>query len=109
MQGRTAGSDAGDPQEVLRHELAHLALHERLGDRPPPWFDEGYASVAAREWRREDVLAANLALAVRGAPPLDQLEGSFPGGPVTAHAADALSYRAGVELAPLDPARGPPL
>jgi hypothetical protein len=106
MQGRSAGSDAGDPVEVLRHELAHLALHERLGDRPPRWFDEGYASVAAREWRREDVLAANLALAVRGAPSLDQLEASFSGGSVAAQSAYALSYRAVMELAALDPERG---
>jgi hypothetical protein len=106
MQGRSAGSDAGDPIEVLRHELAHLALHERLGDRPPRWFDEGYASVAAREWRREDVLAANLALAVRGAPSLDQLEASFSGGSVAAQSAYALSYRAVMELAALDPERG---
>jgi hypothetical protein len=27
IQGRAAGSDAGDPLETLRHELAHLALH----------------------------------------------------------------------------------
>jgi hypothetical protein len=106
MHGRAAGSDAGDPQEVLRHELAHLALHERLGDRPPRWFDEGYASVAAREWRREDVLAANVALALRGAPSLEQLEESFSGGAVAAQSAYALSYRAVTELASLDPERG---
>ncbi|HET7459004.1 MAG TPA: hypothetical protein VFJ74_15255, partial [Gemmatimonadaceae bacterium] len=28
MQGSNAGSDAGDPLAVLRHELAHVALHE---------------------------------------------------------------------------------
>jgi hypothetical protein len=106
MQGGSAGSDAGDPVEVLRHELAHLALHERLGDLPPRWFDEGYASVAAREWRREDVLAANVALAVRGAPTLDQLEHDFSGGSVAAQSAYALSYRAVTELAALDPDRG---
>jgi hypothetical protein len=106
MQGGTAGSDAGDPVEVLRHELAHLALHERLGDLPPRWFDEGYASVAAREWRREDVLAANVALAVRGAPTLDALEREFGGGAVAAQSAYALSYRAVTELASLDPERG---
>jgi hypothetical protein len=106
MQGRSAGSDAGDPVEVLRHELAHLALHERLGDRPPRWFDEGYASVAAREWRREDALAANLALALRGAPTLDQLEEGFAGGAVTAQSAYAFSYRAVLDLASLDPDRG---
>ena len=106
MQGRAAGSDAGDPQEVLRHELAHLALHERLGDRPPRWFDEGYASVAAREWRRDDVLAANVALALRGTPSLAQLDESFTRGAVAAQSAYALSYRAVTELASLDPDRG---
>ena len=106
MQGRSAGSDAGDPQETLRHELAHLALHERLGDRPPRWFDEGYATVAAREWRRDDVLAANVALALRGAPSLDQLEQSFEEGSTAAQSAYALSYRAVTELASLDPERG---
>ncbi|MEP6730706.1 MAG: hypothetical protein ABJE10_08715 [bacterium] len=106
MQGRTASSDAGNPIEVLRHELAHLALHERLGNRPPRWFDEGYASVAAREWKREDVLAANIALALRGTPSLDQLEEGFHGGSVAAQSSYALSYRAVTELASLDQERG---
>ena len=68
MQGSRSGSDAGDPRQVLRHELAHLALHEALGDLPPRWFDEGYASLAAGEWGREEVIATNLALAWRGLP-----------------------------------------
>ncbi|MBW8768283.1 MAG: hypothetical protein JF589_00850 [Gemmatimonadetes bacterium] len=106
LQGHAAGSEAGDPQETLRHELAHLALHERLGDRPPRWFDEGYASVAAHEWRRDDVLAANVALALRGVPSLDQLDQSFEQGTTAAQSAYALSYRAVTELASLDPERG---
>ena len=106
MQGRRAGSDAGDPIEVLRHELAHLALHEHLGNRAPRWFDEGYASVAAHEWRRDDVLATNVALAVRGTPSLDQLDEGFRGGSVAAQSAYALSYRAVTELVALDPDRG---
>ena len=106
MQGSGAGSDAGDPEVVLRHELAHLALHEQLGDLPPRWFDEGYASLAAREWKREDALAANVALALRGAPTLDELEASFSGGSSLAQAAYALSYRAVAELASLDRERG---
>jgi len=106
IQGRAAGSEAGDPLETLRHELAHLALHERLGDRPPRWFDEGYASVAAHEWHRDDVLATNVALALRGAPTFDQLESSFSGGATAAQSAYALSYRAVAELASLDPDRG---
>ena len=106
IQGRRAGSDAGDPIEVLRHELAHLALHERLGNQPPRWFDEGYASVAAREWRREDLLAANVALALKGPPSFDQVESGFFGGSFTAQSSYALSYRAVSELAALDPDRG---
>jgi hypothetical protein len=106
MQGSAAGSDAGDPIEVLRHELAHLALHEAVGDLPPRWFDEGYAGVAARDWRREDVLAANLALVLRGPPSLDRLERSFSDGSVSAQAAYALSFRAVTDLAALDPDRG---
>jgi hypothetical protein len=106
MQGRRAGARAGDPLEVLRHELAHLALHEALGDLTPRWFDEGYASFAAREWSREDALRANLALAIRGTPTLDELERWFGGGAARAEAAYALAYRAVAELAALDPERG---
>lgn len=106
MQGRSAGADAGNPIEVLRHELAHLALHERLGNKPPRWFDEGYASVVAREWQRDDVLAANVGLVLRGTPSFDELDDGFRGGSVAAQSAYALSYRAVTELASLDPRRG---
>ena len=106
LQGRNAGSDAGDPLTVFRHELAHLALHEHLGDLPPRWFDEGYASYAAGEWGREEVLMTNLALALRGMPTLDELEASFAGGATAAQSAYALSYRAVAELARANPATG---
>ena len=106
MQGRFAGADAGDPREVLRHELAHLALHEFLGDAPPRWFDEGYASYAAHEWRREDALAANVALAVKGTPTFDELDAEFNAGSTTAQNAYALAYRAVVDLAALDASAG---
>src|SRR5687768_9046900 len=98
MQGRNAGSDAGDPLVVLRHELAHLALHERLGNLPPRWFDEGYASASAGEWSREDVLATNLALVTRGLPSLAALDSAFYGGAGRADVAYALAHRAVVEL-----------
>jgi hypothetical protein len=106
MQGRSAGSDAGDPREVLRHELAHLALHEYLGDLPPRWFDEGYASYSAREWSREDALSANITLAIRGTPTFDELDAEFGAGASTAQNAYALAYRAIVDLAGLDRERG---
>jgi hypothetical protein len=106
MQGRRAGSDAGDPLQVLRHELAHLILHEQLGDLPPRWFDEGYASYAAGEWSRDEVLATSLSLVVHGLPRLDSLDNAFYSGSVRAQAAYALAYRAVAELAALDPERG---
>ena len=106
MQGRSAASDAGDPVEVLRHELAHLALHEALGDLPPRWFDEGYASYAANEVARDAVLGANLALLFRGMPPLDSLDAGFAGGSLRAQGTYALAYRAVAELAERDPERG---
>jgi hypothetical protein len=106
MQGRTAGSDAGDPRVVLRHELAHLALDEALGDLPPRWFHEGYASVAAGEWGREEVLATSVALLLRGMPSLDSLNASFISSAPRADAAYALAHRAVAELAALDPERG---
>jgi hypothetical protein len=106
MQGRRAGSDAGDPVQVLRHELAHLALHEQLGDLPPRWFDEGYASLAAGEWGRDEVLTTSLALLVRGLPSLDSLDAGFEGGAARAGESYALAYRAVAELAALDPRHG---
>jgi hypothetical protein len=48
---------------ALRHELAHLVLRWRVGRVPPRWFEEGYASVAAREWDRFDALRVNWTLA----------------------------------------------
>jgi hypothetical protein len=106
MQGRDAASDAGDPVEVLRHELAHLALHEALGDLPPRWFDEGYASYAANEVARDAILGANLALLFRGMPPLDSLDAGFAGSSLRAQGTYALAYRAVAELAARDPERG---
>ncbi len=106
MRGSRAGSDAGNPLEVLRHELAHIALHEYLDDLPPHWFDEGYASVSAHEWSRDDVLATNFALALRGLPSFDELERAFAGPASGVQAAYALAYQAVSDLQSLAGPRG---
>jgi hypothetical protein len=106
MQGSRASSAAGDPRETLRHELAHLALHEALGDLPPRWFDEGYASYAAAETARDDVLATNVALAFTGIPPLDSLDALFQGGESRAQTGYALARTAVAAIAALDRERG---
>ena len=103
LQGRYGTARAGDPQDVLRHELAHLALHEYLGDLAPRWFDEGYASFAAREWSRDDMISANLALAIRGMPTFDQLDEEFEGGATSAQTAYALAFRAVAQLSAMNP------
>ncbi|MEO7520945.1 MAG: hypothetical protein ABIW79_03925, partial [Gemmatimonas sp.] len=106
MQGGRAGSDAGDPLVVLRHELAHLALHEYLGDLPPRWFDEGYASVAAGEWTREQTFETSLALVWRAMPSLDSLDAGFHSSATQAGWSYALAHRAVAELAALDRKNG---
>lgn len=106
LQGSGAGSDAGDPVVVLRHELAHLALHEHMGRLPPRWFDEGYASVAAGEWTREEVFATSLAMVWRTLPSLEQLERGFFGGATEATWSYAMAHRVVSELQVLDPAQG---
>ena len=106
MHGHRAGSGAGNPLQVLRHELAHLALGESLGRLPPRWFDEGYAGYAAAEWGREELLATNLALVLRGPKTFGALDSAFEGGATRASGAYALAYRAIAELAAIDPEHG---
>ncbi len=106
MQGASAGSDAGDPLVVLRHELAHLALHEALGPLPARWFDEGYASVAAREWTREATIETSSGMVFRTLPTLSELEEGFGGTASRASWSYALAYRAVFELSALDTLNG---
>ncbi|HEX2778604.1 MAG TPA: hypothetical protein VHM30_03830 [Gemmatimonadaceae bacterium] len=106
IHGRDAGGRVGDPVATLRHELAHLALHEALGNLPPRWFDEGYASYSAGEWGRDEVLETSYALVLRTLPSLDSLDTYFDEGEQRAGQGYALAHRAVSELAALDERRG---
>jgi hypothetical protein len=106
MQGRYGAAADGDPMVTLRHELAHLALHEALGPSAPRWFDEGYASFAAGEWGRDEVLVTSFGLVWRGIPTLAGLDSGFYEGAERAQRSYALAHRAVAELAGLDPDRG---
>ena len=98
-------ADQGDLPRTLRHELAHLALHEAVAVRVPLWFDEGYAAWAAGEWERLGGLELNVAV-VRGAvPSLTQLDGALRGSASSADAAYALATSAVTELARRNPTR----
>ena len=106
MYGRDAAAGSGDPRVTLRHEIAHLALFEAVGPGTPRWFDEGYASYAAGEWGRDEILATSLGLVWRGIPSLAGLDSGFYAGAERAQRSYALAHRAVAELASLSPERG---
>ncbi len=96
-------ADGRDLPRTLRHELAHLALHERVEVRVPLWFDEGYAGWAAGEWERLGVLELNLAVARGALPDFRALDGALRASETSADAAYALAYSAVSELARRNP------
>lgn len=64
---------------VLRHEWAHLGLHQYLsGLRIPQWFDEGYAEWASGGWSPGEAWRLRVAFALGRAPPLDSLTLAWP-------------------------------
>lgn len=90
-------------QGILRHELAHLTLHEAVKGRVPLWFDEGYAGWAAGEWDRLGLLELNLSVARGALPTLTRLDAALRGATSTADAAYALAVSAVTELARRNP------
>ena len=65
---------------LVHHEVAHVLVAQAARGRPVPrWFNEGVATVAAREWGIED--RARFAMAVLGARPqgVRDLDASFAG------------------------------
>ena len=96
-------ADGTELRRILRHELAHLALHQDVGGRMPLWFDEGFAGYAAGEWDRYVALEVNLAVASGTLPTLSGLDGALRGSAGTAEAAYALAMSAVGELARRNP------
>jgi hypothetical protein len=80
---------------ACRHELAHLALHWRLGVHEPPlWFDEGYAAFAAGEWDRLDALRLNWQVARGAHVDLDEVDQALRADAADAQTAYALATTA---------------
>jgi hypothetical protein len=92
--------------DALRHELAHLALRWRVGRRPPLWFEEGYAALAAGEWNRLDALRLNWQLARGVRMNLDDVDRGLRGGRGDAESAYALATTAVLLLHRWGGARG---
>lgn len=90
------GSDRGrwnEPQ-TLRHEWAHLGLHEYLeGLRVPRWFSEGYAEWASGGWSWSEGWRLRLLLARDGSR-LDSLDLRWPRSRTEAQSAYLLSASA---------------
>ncbi len=86
-----------DPEgrRVLRHEWAHLALHQYLGDlRVPRWFDEGFAQYASGGWDATEAWRLRVLIALGRAPPLDSLTLAWPRDRASAEAAYLLAASA---------------
>jgi hypothetical protein len=107
MRGRGAPPNIEDPRQVLRHELAHVALYDYFGRTAPRWFEEGYASYAAAEERTTGFLATNAAMLFRRLPSLAGVDSLLISRRVTeSRAGYALALRAVHDLAALDPEQG---
>jgi hypothetical protein len=91
--------DAGDPYQILRHELAHLALHDAVSVRVPLWFDEGYAALAAGELDRMESLRLNFSVARGRVPSFFELDRALRDAESTARAAYGLAATAVALLA----------
>lgn len=94
LQVGRGGVSGGDLVQVLRHELAHLALRERVRVRLPRWFQEGYAGTAAGEWQHAQILQLNVSVARGRVWPLSEVDRAFRGGRGEARQAYALAASA---------------
>jgi hypothetical protein len=83
----------GDIRRTLAHELSHLYLRWRTGERDPPrWMDEGLAMRQAGEYDLLDRVGLSAAAVSGGLIPLAELEDSFPPGEWRAALAYAQSH-----------------
>ena len=77
--GEGAGILSGEGLRTLRHEWAHLGLHQFLGGlRIPRWFSEGYAEYAAGGFDAMEAWRLRVGLALGRAPPMDSLALAWP-------------------------------
>ena len=65
--------------QILRHELAHIALHRYVDSALlPRWFNEGYAMWSAGQFNADAGWKLRLGFVTRRAPPLDSLSLDWP-------------------------------
>lgn len=77
---RVPSYPVGTMEALVRHELAHMLLARATGGRGVPrWFNEGAATVAAREWGVGDGARVAMATIGRGPRTLDEVDAAFLG------------------------------
>lgn len=77
---RVPSYPVGTMEALVRHELAHMLLARATGGRSVPrWFNEGAATVAAREWGVGDGARVAMATIGRGPRTLDEVDAAFLG------------------------------
>jgi hypothetical protein len=82
-----------DFSTVVRHELSHLLLAQRVGGVPlPTWFMEGLALMQAGEWSLSDEWAFMTTAGRKDLPYLEELRGPFPRSANRAALAYGMSY-----------------
>lgn len=90
--GRVPSYPDRNLEALLRHEVAHVLVARAAHGNPVPrWFDEGVATVAAREWGVEDSARVAFATIGRGPRSLAEVESSFSGDGGAASRAYAVS------------------
>ncbi len=71
------GSQPIDVHNVVRHELAHLALSAALRDRVPRWLNEGFAYLHAPDWSEDRIQLLTGMVWFDGVIALNNLDASF--------------------------------
>lgn len=85
----------GEGLRTLRHEWAHLGLHQHLGDlRIPRWFNEGYAQWASGGFDATGAWRLRVLIAMGRAPAMDSLTLGWPSGREEARTAYLLAASA---------------
>jgi hypothetical protein len=90
--GRVPSYPDRNLETLLHHEIAHLLLARAAAGRPVPrWFNEGTATVAAREWGVEDGARVALATIGHGPRSLSEVNAAFSGDTTAASRGYAVS------------------
>jgi hypothetical protein len=91
--------DPGRFSQILRHEISHVYLGQRLnGHRPPTWFVEGVAQIQSGDWSFGDTMGLVQVASAGALPPLSRLQASFPVGGRSAQLAYRVSRQAVLEI-----------